>query len=108
MEVARVFNIKELMESAQHLQSKMADLKEQLAEETVTGSAGGDMVVVVANGAQEIVSIKIERELISSDDPEILQDLVKAAVNDALAKSRDMVAEELSKLTGGIRIPGLS
>jgi DNA-binding YbaB/EbfC family protein len=103
-----VFNIKELMESAQNLQSKMADLKEQMAEKTVTGSAGGDMVTVVANGAQEIISLKIERELISPDDPEMLEDLILAAVNDALTRSREMAAAELSKLTGGIRIPGLS
>ena len=103
-----MFGIKELMEHAQGLQSKIAALQEELAEKTVTGSSGGDMVVVEANGAQEITSIKIEDELISADDTEMLEDLLVAAVNDALRKSKEMVAEEVSKLTGGIRLPGLT
>jgi DNA-binding YbaB/EbfC family protein len=65
------------------------------------------MVVVEANGAQEITSIKIEKDLVSSGDMEMLEDLIVAAVNDALKKSKEMVAEEVSKLTGGIRLPGL-
>jgi DNA-binding YbaB/EbfC family protein len=108
LEATLVFGIKELMEHAQGLQSKIAALQEQLAEKTVTGSSGGDMVVVEANGAQEITSIKIEDELISADDTEMLEDLLVAAVNDALRKSKEMVAEEVSKLTGGIRLPGLT
>jgi DNA-binding YbaB/EbfC family protein len=103
-----VFGIKELMEHAQGLQSKIAALQEELAEKTVTGSSGGDMVVVEANGAQEITSIKIEDDLIASDDTEMLEDLLVAAVNDALRKSKEMVAEEVSRLTGGIRLPGLT
>ncbi len=75
---------------------------------TVMGSSGGDMVKVEANGAQEIVSIQIEKELLASDDPELLQDLIVAAVNDALRKSKDLVAQEMAKLTGGIKIPGLT
>jgi DNA-binding YbaB/EbfC family protein len=108
LEATLVFGIKELMERAQGLQSKIEALQEQLAEKTVTGSSGGDMVVVEANGAQEITSIKIEHELISADDIEMLEDLLVAAVNDALRKSKEMVAEEVSKLTGGIRLPGLT
>ena len=108
LEATLVFGIKDLMERAQGLQSKIEALQEQLAEKTVTGSSGGDMVVVEANGAQEITSIKIEYELISANDIEMLEDLIVAAVNDALRKSKEMVAEEVSKLTGGIRLPGLT
>jgi DNA-binding YbaB/EbfC family protein len=102
-----VFGIKDLMEHARDLQTKIAALQEKLADRTVTGSSGGGMVVVEANGAQEITSIKIEKDLVSSGDMEMLEDLIVAAVNDALKKSKEMVAEEVSKLTGGIRLPGL-
>ncbi len=103
-----MFGFKDLLQQAQGLQAKMATLQEELADRTVMGSSGGDMVKVEANGAQEIVSIQIEKELLASDDPELLQDLIVAAVNDALRKSKDLVAQEMAKLTGGIKIPGLT
>lgn len=103
-----MFGFKELMEQAQGLQAKVAAMQEQLAEQIVVGSAGGDMVKVEANGAQEILSIKIEKEVISAEDPEMVEDLVVAAVNDALRKSRELMTQEMSKLTGGLRIPGLT
>jgi len=106
MEVNPVFGIKDLMEQAQGLQAKIAAVQEELAEKTVVGSSGGDMVRVVASGTQEILSIKIENELVSSEDLEFLEDLVVAAVNDALRKSRELMAQEMSKLTGGLRLPG--
>jgi hypothetical protein len=107
-EASPVFNFKELMENAQNLQSKMMAIQDGLAQKTVRGSAGGDMVVVEANGVNEIISVKIEKEVISAEDAEMLEDLIVAAVNDALQKARKMIAEEMSKLTGGIRIPGLT
>jgi DNA-binding YbaB/EbfC family protein len=103
-----VLGIKELMQQAQNLQSKVTEIQEQLAEKIVTGSAGGDMVTVDANGAQEIISINIEESLVASGDTEMLQDLVTAAVNDALRRSRELATEEMSKITGGLRIPGLT
>jgi len=103
-----VLGIKELMEQAQNLQSKVSEIQEQLADKIVTGSAGGDMVTVEANGAQEIISINIEESLMASGDTEMLQDLVAAAVNEALRRSRELATEEMSKLTGGLRIPGLT
>ena len=106
MEVNPVFGIKDLMEQAQGLQAKIAAVQEELAEKTVVGSSGGDMVRVVASGIQEILSIKIENELVSSEDLEFLEDLVVAAVNDALRKSRELMTQEMSKLTGGLRLPG--
>ena len=101
-----MFGIKDLMEQAQGLQAKIAAVQEELAEKTVVGSSGGDMVRVVASGIQEILSIKIENELVSSEDLEFLEELVVAAVNDALRKSRELMAQEMSKLTGGLRLPG--
>lgn len=96
-----------MMKQAQKLQSKMMRLQEELAEKTVETTAGGGMVKAVANGRQQIVSVHIEKEVVDPDDVEMLQDLVLAAVNDALTKSQEMVSEEMSKLTGGMKIPGL-
>jgi DNA-binding YbaB/EbfC family protein len=97
-----------MMKQAQQLQSKMLKLQEELAEKTVESSSGGGMVKVVANGRQQIVSIQIEEEVVDPDDVEMLQDLVLAAVNDALTKGQEMVSAEMGKLTGGLNIPGLS
>ena len=100
-------NMGNLMKQAQKLQSKMLKIQEELADKTVETAAGGGMVKVVANGRQQILSIEIEKEVVDPDDVEMLQDLVLAAVNDALVKSQEMVSEEMSKLTGGMNIPGL-
>jgi nucleoid-associated protein EbfC len=96
-----------MMKQAQQLQAKMVKLQEELAEKTVETSSGGGMVKVVANGKQQLVSIQIEQEVVDPDDVEMLQDLILAAVNDALTKAQDMVSGEMSKLTGGMNIPGL-
>ncbi len=96
-----------MMKQAQQLQSKMMQLQEELAEKTVESSSGGGMVKVTANGRQQILSIQIEKEVIDPDDVEMLQDLVLAAINDALAKAQEMVSSEMGKLTGGLNIPGL-
>ena len=85
----------------------MAQLQEEVGNRTVEASAGGGMVTVVANGRQEIVSIQIDQEVIDPDDAEMLQDLVMAAVNDALDKARTMMNEEMGQLTKGMNIPGL-
>ena len=96
-----------MMKQAQKLQSKMLKLQEEMAEKTVEASSGGGMVKVVANGRHQLLSIQIEKEVVDPDDLEMLQDLILAAVNDALLKSQEMVTEEMSKLTGGMNIPGL-
>ena len=96
-----------MMKQAQQLQSKMLKMQEELAEKTVESSSGGGMVRVVANGRQQVVSIHIEKEVVDPDDTEMLQDLVLAAVNDSLAKAQEMASAEMSKLTGGLNIPGL-
>ncbi len=97
-----------LMQHAQQMQQKMATLQEELKQKTETGSAGGGMVTVTANGQSEIISIEIEEDIISGDDKEMLQDLIVAATNDALRKVKDMGKAEMSKLTGGLNIPGIS
>jgi DNA-binding YbaB/EbfC family protein len=100
-------NMGKMMKQAQQLQAKMMKMQEELAERTVEGSAGGGMIKAVANGKQQVVSITIEEEVVDPDDVEMLQDLILAAVNDALNRSQEMVSSEMGKLTGGMNIPGL-
>jgi len=100
-------NINQIMKQAKKLQAKMAEMQEELAKKTVESSVGGGMVKVVANGRQEILSIKIDPEVVNPEDIEMLEDLILSAVNDALRRSQQMVSEEMSKLTGGLKIPGL-
>ncbi len=96
-----------LMKEAQKLQQQMADLQAEVAKKKVEATAGGGMVTVEANGQQEITSIKIDREVINPDDAQMLEDLVLAACNEALRKSKEMVQAEMSKLTSGLKLPGL-
>jgi len=100
-------NMNSMMKQAQKLQKKMLKTQAELATKTVEASSGGGMVKVIANGAQKIESIVFEKEVIDPEDIEMLQDLVLAAVNDALNKSQEMVSSEMGKLTGGLNIPGL-
>jgi len=100
-------NMGSIMKQAQKMQAEIARVQQELSHRTVEASAGGGMVTVVANGKQEIISVKIEPEVITSGDIEMIQDLVLAAVNEALKKSQEMIAEEMAKITGGLNIPGL-
>jgi nucleoid-associated protein EbfC len=100
-------NMGKMMKQAQQLQAKMMKMQEDVALETVEATAGGGMVKVVANGRQQIVSLQIEKEVVDPEDVEMLQDLIVAAVNDALNKSQEMVSAKMSQLTGGLNIPGL-
>jgi DNA-binding YbaB/EbfC family protein len=95
------------MKEAQKLQQQMEKIQAEVARKKVEATAGGGMVTVEANGKQELVSIKIDPEVVSRDDVQMLEDLVLAASNEALRKSREMMQQELGKLTGGLRIPGL-
>jgi len=97
----------DIMKQAQQMQERLAKLQEEAGKKMVEASAGGGMVTVVANGKQEILSVKIDPEVMSGNDKEMIQDLVVAAVNEALRKSRDLMAEEMKALTGGLQIPGL-
>ena len=96
-----------MMKEAQKLQAQMAALQEEIGKKKVDATAGGGMVTVEANGKQELLSIKIDPEVINRDDAQMLEDLVLAACNEALRKSRELVQQELGKLTGGLKLPGL-
>ncbi len=97
-----------MMKQAQKLQSKIFKLQEELAERTVETTVGGGMVKAVANGKQELLSIKIDPEVVDPNDVQMLEDLIVAAVNDVLKKAQEMVSEEMTKLTGGFKIPGIT
>jgi DNA-binding YbaB/EbfC family protein len=97
----------DIMREAQKLQAKMAEMQEEAKKKTVEATAGGGMVTVVASGAGEIISVKIEKDVVNPDDVEMLQDLIMAAVNEALRRAQEMVSSEMSKLTGGLQLPGL-
>ncbi len=96
-----------LMKQARQMQEKVAKLQEEAASRTVEASAGGGMVNVTANGAGDILSVQIEKQVVDPEDVEMLEDLVRAACNEASRKGRELVAEEMKKLTGGLNIPGL-
>ena len=96
-----------MLKQAQKLQTDMLKIQQELAEKTIEATAGGGMVKIVANGKQQVLSISIEKVVVDPEDVEMLQDLILAAVNEALTKSQEMVSAEMSKLTGGLNIPGL-
>jgi DNA-binding YbaB/EbfC family protein len=97
----------DMMKQAKKLQQEMGKIQEESKKKTVEASVGGGMVTVTANGALEILSVTIEREVINPDDIEMLQDLIVAATNEALRRAQHMVNEEMSKVAGGLNIPGL-
>ena len=100
-------DIGDLLRQAQAMQSKMAEIQEGLGKKTVEGSSGGGMVRAVCTGKQEILSITIEKDVVDPEDVGMLQDLVTAAVNNALRLSRELAERDLSSLAGGMKIPGL-
>ena len=96
-----------LFKQAQEMQSKMADVQRGLAEKKVEASTGGGMVKITANGVNEIISIHIDDELINMNDREVLEDLMIGAVNEVHRKVKYLAQEEMTRFTGGIKIPGL-
>lgn len=100
-------NMGNILKQAQQFQAKMAKLQEELGDRTIESSAGGGMVTVVVNGRQEIISMNIEPEVVDPDDVEMLQDLIIAAINDGLNRAKDMVNEEMGKLTKGMNLPNI-
>ena len=97
----------QIMKQAQMMQQKMARLQEEAAQKTAEAMAGGGAVTAVVNGKNQIVSLSIKKEAVDPEDVEMLQDLVMAAVNEALAKVQGELAEQMGKITGGVSIPGL-
>ncbi|MEA4925077.1 MAG: YbaB/EbfC family nucleoid-associated protein [Syntrophomonadaceae bacterium] len=100
-------NMNQMIKQAKKLQEEMARKQAELLEQVIEGSSGGGAVTVKVNGKQQILEIKIKPEVIDPDDVEMLEDLVMAAVNDAIKQSQDLVSAEMAKLTGGLNIPGL-
>jgi len=96
-----------LLKQAQQMHTKIAQLQEEMAGKSVEASSGGGMVNVVMNGKQEILSIRIDPEVVNREEIEMLQDLIAAALNEAIRKSHEMMTEEMKKITGGLAIPGL-
>ena len=96
-----------IMKQAQMMQQKMARMQEELAAREVEASAGGGMVTAVVNGKQQLLSLRIEKNVVDPDDVEMLQDLVIAAVNEAIKQSQEMMQQEMGKITGGMNIPGI-
>ncbi|MGQ9647005.1 MAG: YbaB/EbfC family nucleoid-associated protein [Thermodesulfobacteriota bacterium] len=96
-----------LLKQAQQMHAKITQLQEEMAGKTVEASSGGGMVNVVMNGKQEILSIRIDPEVVNREEIEMLQDLIAAALNEAIRKSHEMMTEEMKKITGGLSIPGL-
>jgi hypothetical protein len=97
----------EMMRQAQLMQKKISKMQEELKTREVEASAGGGMVTVKANGSQEVIEIKIDPTIFEGGDAEMLQDLVLAAVNEALRQAKDMMEKEMGQITGGMSIPGL-
>ena len=98
-------NLGNLVKQAQRMKAEMEKIQEEAAAKRVEGTAGGGMVTVVCNGRGEVVEVKIDREVAGPDDLEMLQDLIVAAANDALRKSRELLAQEMGRLTGGLGLP---
>lgn len=100
-------NMGDLQKMAREMQANMAKAQEELAAATVEGSAGGGAVIVVLSGTQECKSVRIQKDAVDPNDVETLQDLVLAAFTDALKKSRELAAQRLGGVTGGLKIPGM-
>jgi len=100
-------DMKFLMKQAQVMQKKMEEMKKELSQKEVRVSSGGGMIEIVVNGQQEIKEIKIEPDVIDANEKEMLEDLILAAVNESIRQSKELAAQEMSKLTGGMNVPGL-
>jgi DNA-binding YbaB/EbfC family protein len=100
-------NLNKLMKQAQKMQAQMAKTQAELAEKTVEVSAGGGKVKVVANGAGDVLSIKIDKSIVDPNDVEFLEDVVLSSVNQAIEQGKAMAQSEITKITGGLGIPGL-
>lgn len=97
-----------LLKQAQEMQARMSKIQEELAQKSVEGSSGGGMVQATVNGQLALTAVKIDKTVINAEEKEMLEDLVLAAVNDGMRKARELASNEMSKITGGLKIPGLS
>jgi hypothetical protein len=101
-------NMNKLMEEAQKLQEKMLKIQSELANKTVEATVGGGMVTVTANGQGDFVSVKIDPQVINPEDAEMLEDLILSAFNEAKKRAQELTNAEMSKVTGGLKVPGMS
>jgi DNA-binding YbaB/EbfC family protein len=102
-----VHNIGNIMKQAKKMQEKIGRLQSELETKTIEAQSGGGMVRVIVNGKFEVVSLKIEKDVVNPEDIEMLQDLITAAVNEGIRKSQEMASSEMAKITGGLGIPGM-
>jgi len=102
-----MFEIAKLLKNFQKIQGEMKNLQEELSKQVITGSSGGGMVEVTMNGKFEVIDIKIEKRLIQGRDMQMLEDLIVAAVNDAMKKAQGLIKDKMGQLTGGLSIPGV-
>jgi DNA-binding YbaB/EbfC family protein len=100
-------NMNNIVKQAKKIQEKIAKVQEEMENKTVEASAGGGMVSVTINGKNELLSLRIEKEVVNPEDVDMLQDLIIAAINEGMRKAQEMVAAEMSKVTGGLNIPGM-
>jgi nucleoid-associated protein EbfC len=100
-------NMGNIMKQAQAMQEQLSKIQEQAAQKTVEGTAGGGMVTATVNGAMQVVAVKIDPEVLKSGDVDMLQDVIVAAMGEAQRKAREMMADEMKSVTGGLRIPGM-
>jgi DNA-binding YbaB/EbfC family protein len=102
-----VHNLGNIMKQAKKMQERIGQLQQELEKRTIEAQAGGGMVRVVVNGKFEVVSLKIEKEVVNPEDVEMLQDLIAAAVNEGIRQAQEMTSQEMAKITGGLSIPGM-
>jgi len=100
-------NMNQMIKQAKKMQEQMAKMQEELQEKVVEASAGGGAITAKVNGKQEVLEIKIKPEVVDPEDVEMLEDLILAVINEAIKQSQEMVSGEMSKITGGLNIPGL-
>ena len=100
-------NIGNIMKQAKKMQEKIGRLQAELETKTIEAQSGGGMVRVIVNGKFEVISLKIEKDVVNPEDIEMLQDLITAAVNEGIRKSQEMASSEMAKITGGLGIPGM-
>lgn len=96
-----------IMKQAQQMQQKIARLQQELEGREVEAAAGGGMVTAIVNGKQQLVNLKIEKDVVDPEDVEMLEDLITAAINEAIKQSQEMMQQEMGKVTGGMNLPGL-
>ncbi|HOO41471.1 MAG TPA: YbaB/EbfC family nucleoid-associated protein [Syntrophales bacterium] len=100
-------NMNNIMKQAKKIQERITKIQEEMEKKTVEATSGGGMVSVVINGKNELLSLKIEKEVVNPEDIDMLQDLIMAAVNEGMRKAQEMVSSEMAKVTGGFNIPGM-